>query len=271
MRPLLIACLLLFPLGVFAQNTIPAGTILPAELQSSLNSAKSRPGQIVTARIMQDVPLPGRKKIPAGSKILGHVVTAKPASAGAPGELTIRFEEVGFKHQSPPIDANLRALASVTEVEYAQVPTTGPDRGTPYAWTTRELIGGEVVYGEGGPVARGMEVVGKFVPGGGALAPVEGNSGFDRRGGIFPLVSRSGAFSPALRSPCRGDVSGNHEPQALWVFSTDACGVYGIGNVAIAHAGRTEPRGEITLGAKQGDVKIERGSGILLRVNSNSR
>ena len=69
MKYLLIA-LLLCSIALCAQEAIPAGTVLPARLNSSLDSHKSRPGQVITARIMQDVPLPGGK-IRAGAQLIG--------------------------------------------------------------------------------------------------------------------------------------------------------------------------------------------------------
>ena len=68
-------------------------------------------------------------------------------------------------------------------------------------------------------------------------------------------------------SPCRAAVDQNHTPQALWLFSTDACGVYGYEDVKIARTGRTEPVGEITLASSKGNLAIESGSGWLLRVD----
>ena len=40
-----------------AQTNIPVGTIIPVVLNSSLAAKKSRPGQTVSARVAQDVPL----------------------------------------------------------------------------------------------------------------------------------------------------------------------------------------------------------------------
>jgi hypothetical protein len=67
---------------------------------------------------------------------------------------------------------------------------------------------------------------------------------------------------------CRGSIAGNPAPQALWVFSADACGVYGINHLVIAHAGRSAPAGVIVLASNAGKLKIPGGTGMLLRVNA---
>jgi hypothetical protein len=245
-RKSLALCLLFFlpfPADAISQLAIPTGTVLPVQLDSSLNSRKAKAGQVVKARIMQEVPLPQHGRIPAGARVVGHIVAVSAAANGRSPEIALRFESVSFAHQSIPLSLSLRALASMTDVEDAQVPPSGPDRGTPAAWTTRNLVGGEVAYGEGGPVARGTQIVGQSLASG-VLVPVRAN----------------------LRSGC-ADVGGNDAPQALWVFSSDACGVYGLANLEIEHAGRTDPVGEITLKSRSGEVEIRGGSGMLLRVN----
>jgi hypothetical protein len=45
----------------------------------------------------------------------------------------------------------------------------------------------------------------------------------------------------------RGPIDGNARPQALWLFSVDACGAYGFNDLKVLHAARTEPVGQITL------------------------
>ena len=83
--------LLLFSAAAWAQNAIPVGTVLPAELSASLDSGKSKPGQVITARIMQDVPLPAGR-IPARARIVGHIVNVAPAKNGSGMEIALQFD-----------------------------------------------------------------------------------------------------------------------------------------------------------------------------------
>ena len=236
--------LIMFSSNLLAQSAIPAGTILPVALNSTLNSRRLKAGQAITARVMQDVPLSPGATIHAGAKIVGQVTAVKPADGAGGSQVSFRFDTLISGRQRIPITANLRALASMMAIEAAQLPESGPDRGTSMnAWTT-DQIGGEVVYRGGGPVAKGLQFVGEPVYGG-VLVHVSGKPGTE----------------------CRGEIEGNDRLQALWVFSSDACGAYDFPDLKIAHAGRTNPLGEITLESDKGDVKLRAGSGMLLRVN----
>jgi hypothetical protein len=239
--------LIMLSMDLFAQNTIPAGTIVPVALNSSLNSRKVKPGQVMTARVMQDVPLSPGSTIHAGAKVIGRVIDVRPANGGTGAQVSFRFDTLVVSKRRIPIITNLRALASMMAVEAAQLPESGPDRGTSQnAWTT-DQIGGEVVYRGGGPVADGLRSVGE-----------------PTYGGVLVHVSAKPG------SPCRGEIEGNDRLQALWVFSSDACGVYDFADLAIVHAGRTDPVGEITLASDKGEVNIRAGSGMLLRVNKTT-
>jgi len=244
MKIILQIVLLALAMPLVAQNSIPPGTILPLALQSSLNSRKVRSGQIVTARIMQDLPLPA-EKIHAGAKVIGHVTRVKPASASDGAQISVRFDTLVVSGRSTPITTNLRAVASMMAVEEAQLPESGPDRGTSEnAWTTNQ-VGGQVVYRGGGPLADGLRPVGEPTT----------------HGVLAPVASRSG-------TPCRGEIEGDDRAQAFWIFSSDACGTYDFSNLEIVHAGRCDPLGEITLASLKGDLLVRAGSGLLLRVNS---
>ncbi len=230
---------------------IPNGTILPVRLNSTISSATCKPGQVVSGRIMQNVLLASGGKIREGSKIIGHIVEVTPATTGAQPRISLQFDKLVFSNQNISIVTNLRAIAGFMQILYAQTPEAGPGESDVFDWLTTIQIGGDVVYGVGGPVAsaeNANQIVGKEVNGG-VLARVRAKEGTN----------------------CRGAIDGNDSPQALWVFSTDACGVYGLEHISIAHAGRTDPTGVIVLTSNNGKLKIAAGTGMLLRVTASSQ
>jgi len=230
---------------------VPPGTILPVRLNSSLSSSKSKANQVISARIMQDVPLPGGAKIPEGSQVLGTIVQVAAARSGSPAEISLRFDKLRTAHQSFPITTNLRAVAGFMDILNAQTPTMGPGESDVYRWLTTVQVGGDVVYGDGGIVTKGDDsshVVGKSV-GGGVLGQISAKEG----------------------TKCRGPLFGNNSPQALWVFSSDACGTYGLAHLEISHAGRSDPVGLIAFRSHAKDLRLPSGTGMLLRVGDLSK
>ncbi len=241
---LTLGVLALATLRAAAQGAISVGTILPIALQSSINSKTARPGQMIKGKIMQSVPLPNGWRIPAGTNVLGQVVsvTRNPASSGS--SVSLRFDRLLIRHEEVTIAASLRSMASFMAVHDAQVPLMGSDRGTAEnSWTTLQVGGGDVVYRGGGPVYSRFGVVGKPVPGGVLVRPRAVPDG-----------------------PCRGDLDGNNQLQAFWVFSSDACGLYDLPHLAIRHAGRTPPVGEVILSSSRKELRVSGGTGLLLRV-----
>ena len=230
---------------------VPPGTILPVRLNSSLSSSKSKANQLISARIMQDVPLPGGAKIPEGSQVFGAIVQVAAARSGSPAEISLRFDILRTAHQSFPVTTSLRAIAGFMEILHAQTPTIGPGESDVYRWLTTVQVGGDVVYGDGGIVTKGDDashVVGKSV-GGGVLGQISAKEG----------------------TKCRGPLFGNDGPQALWVFSSDACGTYGLAHLEISHAGRSDPVGLIAFRSDAKDLRLPSGTGMLLRVGDLSK
>ena len=229
--------------------SIPGGTILPVRLNSSLSSSKNKPGQIISGTIMQDVPLPAGTKIRRGSKVGGHIIAVNPASGTSSASVSLQFDTLRASGQTIPIVTHLRAIAGFVEVLEAQTPVTAPGESDVFRWLTTVQVGGDVVYGEEGPVAShkdSSKVIGKSVPYG-VLVPVSAKEGTE----------------------CRGPIDGNDSPQALWVFSSDACGVYGVEHLEIARAGRTDPTGIVILSSNKNNVSVRSGAGMLLRVDNS--
>ena len=236
MKHALLFFMLLLPSALSAQTIeVPAGTILPLQLETGMKAEKLAAGKIIRGVIMQDIP---STRIRRGSHVYGHVIRVNPTS------IEFTFDTLEVKKQRIPITTNLRALASMMEVDQAQIPQGGADRGLPPSQKTTEQIGGELVYRGGGHVMHGSERVGEPAP--------------------YGVIART-----RDNPPCRAVVAHNHHPQALWLFSTDACGLYSYDNLTIEHYGRTAPIGTIILTAKKGKVNIRSGSGILLRVQGS--
>ncbi len=239
---LLLAAMLGLPAFSGAQIAIPPGTILPLSLDGSLKVWKAYPGKVIRATVMQNVP---GTPIHRGAHVIGHVIRAD-VPQGGPARLEISFDAVEMHGRRIPLKADLRALASFFDVEQAQIPEEMSSRGlSPADWTTQQ-IGGETDYRGGGPVASGSTPVGKPTPYG-VLA--------------LPRVQAG--------EPCRGVIGQNRRPQALWLFSTNACGLYGYSNIRLEHAGRSNPLGAIVLESRKGKLALTSGSGLLLRVQGS--
>jgi hypothetical protein len=202
---------------------------------------------MVTASIMQNVPLPNGAKIPKGSKVEGHIVEVAPGNGALGPRVSVQFDQLRLSDRVIPIVVNLRAVAGFMEVDAAQTPAVSPGFGDVFRWMTTTQIGGDVVYGDGGPVTsaeNAEDVLGKSVDGG-VLVHVRANESLG----------------------CRSEFDENDSPQALWVFSSDACGTYGLAHVQVPHAGRTDPIGVIIFASDKGNLKIQSGAGMLLRVH----
>lgn len=252
-----ILCALLFcpgPIATHAQtesskgnsiNKIPRGTILPVILRSGFSLETAKAGRLLHGEIAQEVPLGNGVTIHKRAKVEGHIVDAKAAANGLGHTAEVRFDKVNVAGEWVPVVTNLRAIAGFMAVIDAGTPIEAPTEGSPYNWLPKEQIGGDTAYGVGGPVrsADDSKVVGKFL-GDGMVGEVSTTEG----------------------SKCRGAMD-NNNAQALWVFSSEACGVYGIEHLRIEHAGRTEPVGTIVLVSDARNLKLREGDGLLLRVN----
>jgi hypothetical protein len=230
------------------QNTpsaerIPAGTILPVSLNSDLRSDKNGSGTAIIATIMQDVPLGKGETLRKGSMLTGHVVEAiAPGRGSDDSRISFQLDHVRLGNQTLPITTTLRAVASRSEVSAATPEVISSE----YADNTIEIGGDQISYGEGRPVMVGSQVVGKYT-----------------RQGVLATVDQD------LGSPCRVTIDSNAQPQAFWLFSVNACGAYGFGDLRILQSGRSGAPGEVTLVSNRKAVKLDKGSAMLLRVDGS--
>jgi hypothetical protein len=222
---------------------IPAGTIIPISLNSALRSDKTGSGTALTATVMQDVPLGGGETLRRGSKLTDHVVDAIPSGRGSDeARISFQFDRVQLGDRTVPITTNLRAVASHHAVLEAS-PQPSSSEVTDYEV---EIGGDQISYGEGGPVMVGSQVAGIYT-----------------RHGVLANTDQN------LAIPCGVTTDSNARPQAFWLFSVNACGSYGFGDLEILQSGRAEPLGKVTLASKRKAVKVDKGSAMLLRVDGS--
>jgi hypothetical protein len=243
-KTILAAGILLLTTAASVAQQIPPGTLFPVQLDHTIRAATAKAGEPVTAKLMQDVSLAPGERLPYGTRIQGRVSEARAASAGAPARLVLVFDTVRVNGRNLAVHTSLRALASPSDVFQAELPTNMVDDygSTIHDWNTTQ-VGGQGVYRGDGIVMSGPDVVGKASSVGEVYAK--------------PIASP--------RSPCARDTATDRE-QSFWIFSTDACGLYGYESfVKLLHAGRTDPAGTIVLEGP-GKLEIRGGSGLLLTV-----
>ena len=230
------------------QNTqsaepIPAGTILPVSLNSALRSDKNGSGTAIIATIMQDVPLGRGETLRKGSMLTGHVVEAiTPGRGSDESRISFQFDQVRLGNQTISITSNLRAVASRSAVFAATPQLTSSE----YVDNQVQIGGDQISYGSDGPVMVGSHVVGKYT-----------------NQGVLAYASED------LSASCHGMSANSGLPQAFWLFSVNACGSYGLGDLKIVQSGRTAPVGEVILASDGKAVNLSKGSAMLLRVDGS--
>ncbi len=220
-------------------QSLPAGTALPVMLGTTLNAKSDKPGQKIEGKLMQEVKLPTGDVIKKGSHLSGKVVSVQGRS-----RITVQFNQLQDDKQMVPLNVSLRALAATESVFQAGLPVGASTSEASDEWVTQQ-VGGEFVF-------RGRGYVGSE------------NTARWNGSGVW------GKLTPGDDCPTSDD---NGQEQALWVFSTTACGTYGFEKkLTIAHDGRTSPMGQITLESNEPseDILVRGGSGWLLLVNSPS-
>ncbi len=232
------AAVLVFSATAIAQQ-IPAGTVIPVMLNTSLNAGKDGAGKNIEGRVMQDVPTPLGFTISKGSKVTGQVVSAGK-SGGSDSTLVLKFDSIQDHGRTIPLTAAVLAVASMQSVAQAQSPiSSNSDTQSASAWTTRQ-VGGDVV-------SRSQRKVG--TSGGLTGTWLEDSSVFIK-------------LTPNVDAGCPGG-PGYDRPQAVWIFSSSACGMYDLGNARIESSGATPPLGNVSISSDR-NLQIRGGSGWLL-------
>jgi hypothetical protein len=237
-----LAAALLCSATLLGAQTLAPGSALPISLNSTINSKGNKAGQKIEGRLMQEVVIPSGGQIKKGARVTGHVVGLKE---GAGPAVVVHFDAVQDEGRSIALNVSLRALADTSQVFQAKLPVDSASTNeSSDEWVTKQ-IGGDVVFRGRGYVASPQGKVGRW-------------SG----SGVWGTLTPAGDC--ALQQSSTGE-------QSLWIFSSTACGTYGLPNVKIASPGNAAPLGDITLQSTK-NILVRSGSGWLLVVNpANSK
>jgi hypothetical protein len=236
----MVSIALALALLVTPPQKIPPGTVIPIMLNTTLDAARDRPGKKIEGKVMQAVPLLVGGKIDKGSRVIGHVV--KVTKKGPTGSsITLMFDSIRNDGRTIPLTGRLLAVASIGAVSEAQSPIEqNSDQDPIDQWTTRQ-VGGDVVKRGIGKVATPDGLFGTWLEKDSVRVRLTPNPGAGCATG-----------------------SGYDREQSVWIFSSAACGVYGLPHMTLANSGASSPVGEIVLTSDRNNVEVRSGSGWLL-------
>lgn len=215
-------------------DSLPSGTIISAELSSSVDSKKTKAGDVVTAHITEAVKEDGKTVIPKGARLVGHITQATARAKGdAESTLAIQFEKAVIKNgQEIPLSVWIKAIAAEPRSVYQPGPEQNTMAGTPGAGQSPMGSGRSTM---GGPPTATLPPVGPTGGGGGAASDA------DRTTGSPGGLNTSGQLTPNSR------------------------GVFGLDGVQLATDGSNASQGSLITSSGK-TLHLDSGTRLLLAV-----
>ncbi len=225
-------------------STLADGTAVPIKLSHTINTAKAKPGDPITARTMQPVYAADHVEVPRGSLVTGHILSVTPYSEAKEqsARVALQFAHIQIGTTAVPIRLSVRAIASSYDAYNAEYLIV-PQSQTPYA---HAMIGG-----------------GRTTPGSSFLYSDNGDKiGYENKDGRFgALIASPAQDAEGLR--CES----TNTPQSLAIFSPSACGIYGFDHVTMQTL--EEDSGAVQLIARQHNISLFSDSAMLLQVRES--
>ncbi len=98
----------------YREVTLPAGTILPLVLKTSIASDKSQVEDTVQATLRRAVAVDGTQVLPAGTEVVGAVTNAE-RSGRVKGRATVAFRFTSLQHDGDRYDIRTEAISRTAE------------------------------------------------------------------------------------------------------------------------------------------------------------
>jgi hypothetical protein len=210
----------------------PAGTMIPAELQKTVDAHKVKSGDKVEAVVPADLQSKsGEVIIPKGTKVVGHVTEVKQKSKEDPGSsLGIVFEKLAMKDgKELPFDAEIQAVRRNTPQNALAAASNGS--------SANQNSGMSAGGNSGGGSAARTGNMGAGAPSGGSSYPGAAPAG----GSDNPGASQAAANVPAQ-------------------LTADSKGAIGFEDMSMQQAADGT-----TLSSQKQNVKLESGTQMILR------
>ncbi len=231
---------------------LETGAQLSAELLSTLDARKARPGDEFKMRTLKPVLLGGKQVIGKGSVLTGHVVGAAQAE-GKKGvsQLKLSFDQLTNKNLTLPFSATIEQITQASVAGQTQVGDLSAQSDTGVAATSRTSTSRSSSGSAGS---------------GGLLGGVTGAVG-NTVGGVV------GTTNETVNGTVNGVTSVAHQATGNVIATTSETlnntTANAKGLIAISSESRAEVSGNSTLSLIGNDVRIEKGAVFLLRTDKS--
>src|SRR5579885_804009 len=217
-------------LNASASSGLPAGTVVHAELTSSVDANTAKPGDTVSARATEAVKIAGRVVVPKGTRLVGHVERASARAKGdAESALAIVFDRAYLKHgEELALNMSIQAMAA------PRTPLSGADMD--------------------------MEASGA------ASGAVTQSSMGSPRGALGGVASAAGAAAGGVASTAGSAAGGLN---AAGELTSSSRGVFGLSGLSLSSAASgSAGAGVITSAGK--NIHLDSGTRLLLASQTNA-
>jgi hypothetical protein len=229
-----------------ASAGVAQGTELNATLTKPVDARKAREGDEVAATLNEDMKSDGRVVARKGSKLVGHVATARPlgrtggsTSSQGNSELAVVFDRAVLKDgREVPLNATIRALAAAESHASTGMQDAQPGLGAAGG-------GAGSMRSGGGGLAGGVA--------GGATGAVGGVAG--TAGGVANLGAATSAGALTRSSGAVGGLD------ATGRLASGSRGVFGLKGIDISSA--SDAQGSVLTSSTR-NVSLDRGTRMLL-------
>lgn len=203
----------------------------------------------------------GAEPIPAGTVLpvtLNSALRSDKSGSGAKITATVM--------QDVPLGAG-KTLRSGSKLTGHVIETTAPGKGSDESRISFRFD--ELRFeNRTVPITANLRALASLIEIHAAQIPTAGGDGLsEAEWSLLKIGGNQIHIGSDMGAECGGGKNAGNTAQESWLFSPDACGTYGLGDLQISRSGSTAPFGEVTLTSNGKAVKVDRGSAMLLRVN----